>query len=634
MVERERMPAPTSSEAGYSLIELMVAMAVISIVMSSLATFFTTTISVTNAQSNSQTAIQLVNDALERVRALKGSAVTTGRDQTRTAAQWATASSVVNPYLTTMVQAYDSTATTSSTAALPTTAQTVTINSVPFSQNWYVGRCWQPVLGGDCTATQTSGAVAFYRVVAAVGWTGRRCPATGCVQLASTLVSSASSEPVFNSNQTAAVPQVINPGRQDGELTVPVDLTVTAATGAPPLTWAATGLPTGLTMTSGGRITGTPTAAGTYSVLVTVTDGFNLVGSAAFTWIITTLPALTNPGPQSSQGGVAIASLTPAMTGGVSPLSWAATGLPTGLSIDSATGTVTGTPTAAGSYPVTVTVTDTYGKSASTAFTWTVPPLAVATPAAASGEVGVAVTALQISASGGVKPYAWSTTNLPAGLSISTAGLITGAPTTAGSFATRVTVTDAAGTAVSTAAFTWTVIPGPSITAPVSGSSSALGSALSGSASATGGSGGYSWGWTNMPTGASLSSAGAFTGSLTATGRYLTTITVTDSAGGTASVVLDVKVTSGTALRITSPSGSYARADTRGQAITPFTAVYAGGTGTKTWTATGLPTGITINSSTGAVSGTPSVAGTYTSRLTVTDGGGATSNFMFSWTIA
>jgi Concanavalin A-like lectin/glucanases superfamily/Putative Ig domain/Bacterial Ig-like domain len=145
------------------------------------------------------------------------------------------------------------------------------------------------------------------------------------------------------------------------------------------VTWSGSGLPDGLTITSGGLISGSPTAACTCAVTVRATDGFGLVGSAAFTWTIAPLPVLTNPGAQSSQLGTTV-SLALAVTGGTAPFAWAvttpgpwgATGLPPGLSLNTATGVISGSPTTIGAADVTVSVTDALGKSASATFTWAV----------------------------------------------------------------------------------------------------------------------------------------------------------------------------------------------------------------------------------------------------------------------
>ncbi|SED74198.1 M4 family metallopeptidase [Streptomyces sp. Ag109_O5-10] len=81
---------------------------------------------------------------------------------------------------------------------------------------------------------------------------------------------------------------------------------------------------------------------------------------------------VTNPGSQSSTVGTAVSLQISASSTNSGSLSYAATGLPTGLSINSSTGAVTGTPTTAGTYSTTVTVTDSTGATGTASFTWTV----------------------------------------------------------------------------------------------------------------------------------------------------------------------------------------------------------------------------------------------------------------------
>jgi subtilisin family serine protease len=80
---------------------------------------------------------------------------------------------------------------------------------------------------------------------------------------------------------------------------------------------------------------------------------------------------LTDPGAQTGTTGAA-ARLQLSATGGAAPYTWAATGLPPGLSLDPATGLVTGTPTTAGTYQATVTVEDSAGTTATRTVTWTI----------------------------------------------------------------------------------------------------------------------------------------------------------------------------------------------------------------------------------------------------------------------
>lgn len=63
---------------------------------------------------------------------------------------------------------------------------------------------------------------------------------------------------------------------------------------------------------------------------------------------------------------------------------------------------------------------------------------AVPPPAAVQGQA----YNYQFTATGGTTPYTWSATSLPAGLSLSSSGLLSGTPSSAGSFSVTVTVTD------------------------------------------------------------------------------------------------------------------------------------------------------------------------------------------------
>jgi hypothetical protein len=177
-------------------------------------------------------------------------------------------------------------------------------------------------------------------------------------------------------SSSANVVTVTNPGNQFGTVAAATSLQVQATDSAPgqTLTYSATGLPAGLSINAAtGLISGTPTTAASNTVTVTATDAAGTAGSATFVWSIAITPifTVTNPGPQT--GTVAAAArLQIQATDPGNTLTYAATGLPAGLSINAATGLISGTPTAAGNNTVVVTVTDNVGASGTASFAWTI----------------------------------------------------------------------------------------------------------------------------------------------------------------------------------------------------------------------------------------------------------------------
>src|SRR5487761_1862932 len=187
---------------------------------------------------------------------------------------------------------------------------------------------------------------------------------------------------VYASAGTANTVTVTTPPNQTTFLGTAASLQVQASDSASgqTLTYSATGLPAGLSINSStGLISGTPTTAQTTSVTVTAKDTTGASGSAAFTWTISPATGntvtVTNPGNQAGTVGIAV-SLQIHATDSASgqTLTYSATGLPAGLSINSSTGLISGTPTTAQTTSVTVTAKDTTGASGSASFTWTVNP--------------------------------------------------------------------------------------------------------------------------------------------------------------------------------------------------------------------------------------------------------------------
>ena len=143
-------------------------------------------------------------------------------------------------------------------------------------------------------------------------------------------------------------------------------------------------------------------------------------------------------------------SATLSATGGVAPYSWTVKSgtLPAGLSL-SAAGVIAGTPTTAGAANVTVQVSDSEtmpqtAVSGSLTLAISGGTLKITSTTADPGTVGTAYN-FQLTASGGVPPYTWavaSGSTLPAGLALSSAGVVSGTPTASGTFNPSIAVTD------------------------------------------------------------------------------------------------------------------------------------------------------------------------------------------------
>ena len=404
-----------------------------------------------------------------------------------------------------------------------------------------------------------------------------------------------------------------------------------------------------------GAATNLSLSTGTFAVQSTWANDFN-GGSGGcetshpiVTNSATNTVTVTNPGNQTSTAGTAISPLQITATDSASgqTLTYGATGLPAGLSIGSSTGTITGTPTTAvTNASVTVTATDSTGAKGSTTFSWTVNPapantVTVTNPGNQTSATGTAIAPLQISASDSAsgQTLTYGATGLPAGLSIgSSSGTITGTPTQAVLNASvTVTATDTTGAKGSTT-FSWTVnSPGGNtvtVTNPGNQTSTA-GTAISPlqmSASDSQLNQTLSYSATGLPTGLSISSSGRISGTPSAAGTFSPTVTATDSTGAKGSTSFTWTVNAAAnVVTVTNPGNQTTRVNTS-VSLQIHASDSASGQ-TLTYSANILPNGLSINPSTGLISGTVRTVGSTTVTVTVMDSTGASKSVTFTWMV-
>ena len=392
-------------------------------------------------------------------------------------------------------------------------------------------------------------------------------------------------------------------------------------------------LPTSLTMAANGAITGTPSASGIFSFTVRVTDGIGQTATANLSIVIGVGLSITTSTLPRGQVNLAYPATSLLAVGGVPALTWTISSgaLPTGLTLSPA-GAITGTPTASGTFTFKARVADSQGQNASADLTIDVqPPVNISTTALPAGQVGTAYSA-NILAVGGTVPYTFSLASgaLPGGLTLSAAGAITGTPTASGTFNFVARVTDNVNQ-TATANLSIVVSSGLTITTTTTLPSGTVSTPYpTTTLLATGGIAPLAWTIDSgaLPGGLTLSSAGAITGTPTASGTFNFVARVTDSASKTATASLSIVITPALTITSTSlPAGQV------GVVYAAASLLATGGNLPYTWAvASGaLPGGLTLSAA-GVISGTPTATGSFTFKARVTDGQGqtATSDFAIS----
>ena len=396
-----------------------------------------------------------------------------------------------------------------------------------------------------------------------------------------------------------------------GGATVPFSYQITA-TNPPHSAFNATPLPAGLSVnTSSGLISGTPLpgTGGVYSVTLSATNATG-TGSATLSLTISeSPPVITSPGTASGQTGSPFSYQITATNG---TTGFSATGLPPGLTLNATSGLISGTPTSAGTFNATMTATNGSGSDTDPlVITITLGPPTITSASTAGGAQGFPFS-YQITATN--SPTSFGSTALPAGLTLNTtSGLISGTPTGTGTFNVTISATNATGTA--TQPLTITIGVGIPVITSAPSASGGTGLAFLHQISATNNP--TSYGATGLPAGLAINPAtGLITGTPTAAGTFSVNASATNATGtGTQALTITISLR---------PPSVVTGTPITGVTGVPFSYVIQATGGATAFTAAGLPPGLTLDGTTGFITGTPTAGGTYNVTVGVTNAAGTT----------
>ena len=392
-------------------------------------------------------------------------------------------------------------------------------------------------------------------------------------------------------------------------------------------------LPTGLTLDSvTGAISGTPTAitsSASYTITASNTGGSDTASVTIEVNDVAPSSLAYSPNSFTLTKGTAMSTVTPTVSGGTIT-SWAVSpSLPTGLSLDPTTGAISGTPSevvSSASYTITATNTGGSDTASVTIIVNDIAPSIAYNPTSYTLTKGVAMTTSTPTSSGGTVTSWAASPSLPTGLSIdSSTGAISGTPSEITSSASyTITATNTGGSDTVTITIEVNDVAPSGVTYSPSSLTLTNGTTMTTVTPTTGGGTATSWSISpSVPAGLNFdSSTGAISGTPTAiTSSAVYTVTATNT-GGSASGTLTIEVNIAPPSSITYNPSSFTL--TKGTAMTTVTPTASGGI-VSMWTASpNLPTGLSIDSSTGAISGTPTVVASSASyTITATNDGGS-----------
>ncbi|MBL8173813.1 MAG: putative Ig domain-containing protein [Bryobacterales bacterium] len=389
-------------------------------------------------------------------------------------------------------------------------------------------------------------------------------------------------------------------------------------------------LPAGMSLNAQtGLLSGAPTQSGAFTFTVRVVDGFQQNATRQLTLNVRGALDITTTSLPAGNVGTAYTATLGAV-GGTSPYSWALLGgAPTGITLSSA-GVLSGTPTQAGTFNLQVRVSDAVNAQVTRTLALQVngQGLQIQTTSLPAATAGVAYTT-NIVATGGVQPYVFSTTSaLPTGMTLTSAGVLSGVTGQGGTFTINVSVRDSLNN-TATRTLTLTVSSTLQITT-ASLPQAALSQGYSTTITATGGAPPYVWSAPGgLPAGFTLDpSSGILSGTPLQEGVFTFNVQVQDSLNQTNLRALQLVV--GSLINITTAA---VRNGLVGQPYEDFFTA-TGGIAPYTWSLLSPnPPGLSLNFTTGSLSGVPSLPGIFNLTVRVTDTRGASATRSYSVTV-
>jgi prepilin-type N-terminal cleavage/methylation domain-containing protein len=196
----ERRSTAGAADAGFTMIESLVALAVISVVMASMGTYFVSSMRVSRSQAQLQVALRIAQTGMEQARGISGPTLLSGR--ARCGSCFSVAAFDTSGYMLNTVR-WDAPVTGATPSVpLPSTTEVTVVNGITYSRYYFVGRCFQADTGGFCGTNETL-KVPMVRLVVGVTWSERSCPVLPgipvpmCIRAATALYSAEPSDPLF-----------------------------------------------------------------------------------------------------------------------------------------------------------------------------------------------------------------------------------------------------------------------------------------------------------------------------------------------------------------------------------------------------------------------------------------------------